>query len=651
MTARLALFVAFLLLPLACTTQALKAERPDRVLADFNGDTYGDWKTTGTAFGEKPAPAEYFRSQNMTGYVGAGAVISYPVNGGDGPVGTLTSPEFEIDRRYLNFLIGGGNLPRQTCLNLLVDGKVVESVPGGEGNNVFWFSIDLTPWQGKKGQIQIVDNHSGGWGHVCVDEITLSDQSKIRNYPNPQMNQAMAALAYHSAANGKDTWRPRYHFQPQSGWMNDVNGPFYKDGYYHVFYQHHPYSQGFGKVIGWGHARSRDLVQWEQLPFAVWPSAEAGEVACWSGGMAFDKQGQPVLFYTAVLDWPAKTPFVQSAAIPADKDMIQWKKHPANPLLPHHAKGEPRFDPSWRDPFGFKADGRTFMVVGATKVGMPIYEAEDDALGQWAYRGLVFPEDAECPNFFKMGDKFVFLSSAFHEGVKYTVGTLDTKTLKYTPETRGVMDEFRNFQGVYGTGVLFDDKGRTIFLARAQGGRNGFNGYLILPRVLTLGGDGYLRQQPVAEIETLRDEHEEKRGVTAAAGTPLVLDTKGDGLEIQAQLLPGSAKAFGLQLRRSADGKQFVPIRYADGHLDVAGTKFPLPLGEGKPLTLRIFLDRIAMEVFVGDGRHVVTKSITPPENDLGVAVFAEGGDAEVVSLDAWTMKPAPIKRSDEPPK
>jgi len=169
--------------------------------------------------------------------------------------------------------------------------------------------------------------------------------------------------------------------------------------------------------------------------------------------------------------------------------------------------------------------------------------------------------------------------------------------------------------------------------------------------VLTLGGDGYLRQQPVAEIETLRDEHEEKRGVTAAAGTPLVLDTKGDGLEIQAQLLPGSAKAFGLQLRRSADGKQFVPIRYADGHLDVAGTKFPLPLGEGKPLTLRIFLDRIAMEVFVGDGRHVVTKSITPPENDLGVAVFAEGGDAEVVSLDAWTMKPAPIKRSDEPPK
>ena len=627
------------------------AEQPDRLLADFEGDSYGDWKTTGTAFGDKPMPAEFFRSWQMTGYLGKGAVYSAPVNGGDGAVGTLTSPEFKIDRRYLNFLIGGGNQLNQTCLNLLVDGKVVQSVPGGEGNNVFWFSIDLAPWQGKTGQIQIVDSHSGGWGHVCVDQITLSDQSKIRSYPNPQMNQAMAALAHHSAANGNDSWRPKYHFHPQSGWMNDVNGPFYLNGYYHVFYQHHPFSPSFGKVIGWGHARSRDLVHWEQLPFAVWPEKENGEVACWSGGMAFDKQGQPVLFYTAVLDWPAKTPFVQSAAVPADADMIQWKKHPGNPLLPHHAKGEPKFDPNWRDPFGFKVGDRTFIVVGATKVGMPIYEAEDGALGKWAYRGFVFPEDAECPNFFKLGDKFVFLSSAFQEGVKYTVGTLDLKTLKYKPETRGVMDEFRNFQGVYGTGVLFDDKGRCIFLARAQGGRNGFNGYLILPRVLTLGDDGYLRQQPVPEIESLRDQHEELRAANVPAEKPLVLKTKGECLEIVAKLDPSEAKACGLQLRRSDDGQRFVSIRYSDGHLDVAGTKFPLPLEKDQPLVLRVFLDRIAMEVFVGDGRHVVTKSITPPETDLGVALFAEGGPMSIVSLDAWTMNPAPIVRKDDPPK
>jgi beta-fructofuranosidase len=464
------------------------------------------------------------------------------------------------------------------------------------------------------------------------------------------MNLAMAALASHSADNGDDTWRPRYHFQPQSGWMNDVNGPFYLDGYYHVFYQHNPFYGRFGKIIGWGHARSRNLVDWEQLPFAVWPSSEHGEVACWSGGMAMDGAGKPVLLYTAVLDWPATKPFVQSGAVPVDKELIQWKKHPANPLLPHHALGEPLFDPMWRDPFGFKAGGRTFVVVGATKVGMPIYEAKDDALGKWAYRGFVFPEDAECPNFFQLGDHFVFLSSAFSEGVKYSVGKLELKTLKYEPKTRGVMDEYRNFAGIYGTGVLFDDKGRCIFLARMQGGRNGFNGYLALPRVLTVGDDGYLRQQPVPELEKLRGDHEQHRDATIEADKPLVLKTKGECLEIVANLEPRGATAFGLELRRSDDGKNFVSIRYADGKLDVAGTQFPLPLQKDQPLALRIFLDRIALEVFVSDGRHVVSKSITPPETDLGVAVFAEGGPLALGHLDAWTMNPAPIKRNDDPP-
>jgi beta-fructofuranosidase len=198
---------------------------------------------------------------------------------------------------------------------------------------------------------------------------------------------------------------------------------------------------------------------------------------------------------------------------------------------------------------------------------------------------------------------------------------------------------------------LFDDKGRCIFLARAQGGRNGFNGYLILPRVLTLGDDGYLRQQPVPEIEALRDQHEELRAAKVTAEKPLVLKTKGECLEIKVELEPKNAKACGLKLRCSDDGKQFVPIRYADSQLDVAGTKFPLSLKDGEPLKLRIFLDRIAMEVFVGDGRHVVTKSITPPETDLGVAVFSEGGEATAKAVDVWTMKPAPIVQNDGPPK
>lgn len=624
------------------------AERPDRMLADFNGADYQGWVAEGTAFGTKPMTPDFFRKWQMTGYVGNGAAYSAPVEGGDGATGTLTSPEFTIDRRYLNFLLGGGNHPAQTCLELLVDGQTVASVPGGENNSVFWFSLDLEPWQGKPARIRLADRHSGGWGHVCADEISLGDAPRCRIFPDPKLTMAVSALAAHSAVNGSDAWRPRFHFQPRSGWMNDVNGPFFRAGWYHVFYQHHPFNHGFGKIIAWGHARSRDLVHWEQLPFAIWPEEAAEEVACWSGGMAFDRGGGPVLLYTAVRDWPATKPFVQSGAVPADAECLTWKKHPANPLLPYRAQEEPEFDRSWRDPFSFTTGGRTFMVVGATKTGMPIYEAVDDALGRWRYRGTVFPEDAECPNFFPLGDRFVFLSSAFQEGVKYTVGRLDLETLRYTPETRGVIDEYRNFAGVYGTGVLFDDQGRCIFLARVQGGRHGFNGYLATPRVLTLGADGHLRQQPVPAIESLRDAHEQVRDATAAEGRPLVLRTAGAGIDLRVTLEPRGARACGLALRRSADGSRAVVIRHADGVLDVAGTAVPVAAGPGQPLELRVLLDRIALEVFVGDGRQVVTKSVTPPDDDLGLAVFAEGGDVAVPRLDAWTMKPAPITYRDE---
>ncbi|MCE9546364.1 MAG: glycoside hydrolase family 32 protein [Planctomycetia bacterium] len=632
------------------TGLAAAADRADKVLADFDGETYGDWQATGTAFGTGPLRADALKAQNVHGFTGKGAVHSAPAGEADKAVGTLTSPEFVIDRAYLNLLVCGGSHDGQTCVNLLVDGKVVQSVAGVDRPDLLWHSWDLAPWQGKTARVQIVDQQRGGWGHIDVDEITLSDRPKIRFYPNPQMNQAMAALAHDAARIGEDSWWPRYHFHPQSGWMNDVNGPFYYKGFYHIFYQHHPYSPGFGKTIGWGHARSKDLVHWTQFPFAVWPSQDRGETACWSGGMAFDAAGSPVLLYASVLGWPQNKPFEQWGAVPADKEMITWKKHPNNPLVPHGQKGEPKFDRSWRDPFGFVMAGRTMLVVGGTRAGMPIYEADDPKLGKWRFRGIVFAEDAECPNFFQLGDHWVFLSSAYQEGVKYSVGTLDLEKLKYEPKTRGVMDEFRNFTGVYGTGILFDNEGRCIFLARAQGGRNGWNGYMILPRVLTVGSDGYLRQAPIAEIEQLREAHESIQDAAVQPDKPLVAKTKGSGLEIQAGFEPQENAACGLQLRRSDDGRRAVTIRYADGQLDVAGTRFPLKLEKGQPLKLRVFLDQICLEVFVGDGRHVVTKSVTPPDNDLGVAAFAEKGAAKLTALDVWKMRPAPIQRRDDPP-
>ena len=93
-----------------------------------------------------------------------------------------------------------------------------------------------------------------------------------------------------------DTYRLHYHFSPQAYWMNDPNGLVYYDGWYHVFYQHHPYSPDWGSMH-WGHARTRDFINWEHLPIALAPSEPYDADGCFSGSAAA-ADGMLQLFFT-----------------------------------------------------------------------------------------------------------------------------------------------------------------------------------------------------------------------------------------------------------------------------------------------------------------------------------------------------------------
>ncbi|WP_035840194.1 glycoside hydrolase family 32 protein [Kitasatospora azatica] len=151
------------------------------VLADFEGSTYsspvGDWTTTGTAFGTGPAQGTLPGQQQVSGYLGHGLVNSYL--SGDSSTGTLTSPTFTIDKKYLDFLIGGGDHPASsdapTAVELVVDGKVVRSATGTDNEALNWASWDLSALQGKQAQIKVVDDDTGGWGHLNLDQVVLSD--------------------------------------------------------------------------------------------------------------------------------------------------------------------------------------------------------------------------------------------------------------------------------------------------------------------------------------------------------------------------------------------------------------------------------------------------------------------------------------------
>src|SRR5262245_49511037 len=107
---------------------ALARAQGDLRIADFEGKSYGDWAATGTAFGTGPAQGTLPNQMPVTGYLGHGLVNSF--TGGDAATGTLTSPEFTIQRPYINFLIGGGMHPDETCINLLMDGKIVRTATG-----------------------------------------------------------------------------------------------------------------------------------------------------------------------------------------------------------------------------------------------------------------------------------------------------------------------------------------------------------------------------------------------------------------------------------------------------------------------------------------------------------------------------------------
>ncbi len=151
----------------------------DIVISNFESTDYGDWKAEGEAFGTAPAKGTLEGQMQVTGFEGQGLVNSFFQ--GDGTTGTLTSPEFKIERKFISFLIGGGKDEERLCMNLLIDGKIVRSATGP--NDKPGGSEALAPevwgvgeFAGKTATLQIVDDSTGGWGHINVDQIVQTDR-------------------------------------------------------------------------------------------------------------------------------------------------------------------------------------------------------------------------------------------------------------------------------------------------------------------------------------------------------------------------------------------------------------------------------------------------------------------------------------------
>lgn len=148
----------------------------EKIIQDFEGNTFGHWRVEGDAFGSAPAKRALPHQQEISGFVGKGFANSF--HGGDNSRGMLISPEFKIDADYINFLIGGGIRP-EIYISLEVEGQVVFTThPVVESEVLHWMSWDVKEHKNKKAVIKIVDNQLGSWGHILIDQIEMNNKNK-----------------------------------------------------------------------------------------------------------------------------------------------------------------------------------------------------------------------------------------------------------------------------------------------------------------------------------------------------------------------------------------------------------------------------------------------------------------------------------------
>lgn len=153
----------------------------DFVFEDFEKSSYAGWTAKGTAFGDGPNRKPLPDYQGDVGALGEGFVNSHSFLNKKGKrtakdelTGTLTSDKFTISRPYVHFLIGGGAHAGKTCLNLWVNDKVERTATGDNANRMRWKTFEVRDLVGKEARFEIVDDETGGWGNIGLDQIVFS---------------------------------------------------------------------------------------------------------------------------------------------------------------------------------------------------------------------------------------------------------------------------------------------------------------------------------------------------------------------------------------------------------------------------------------------------------------------------------------------
>lgn len=441
----------------------------------------------------------------------------------------------------------------------------------------------------------------------------------------------------------QEKYRPQFHFTAEKNWLNDPNGLMYYKGEYHLFFQHNPSGIDWGNMT-WGHAISPDMIHWKQLPHAIEPD-ELGTIFSGSGvvdwnnttGFQTGDEAVMVCIYTSAGDHaPEKPPFTQSIAYSNDRGRT-WVKYEGNPVL-GHIVGHNR-DPKvfWHEPTGkwiitLFLDGNDFVIFSSSN------------LKEWdRICDLNLSNTSECPDMFELpvdGDpdnkKWVFWGA---NGNHY-IGTFDGTI--FEPESGLLPSDFgTNFYAAQTWSDIPESDGRRIQIAWMAGGKYPdmpFNQQMSFPCVLTLRTtpEGIrLFREPIAEIENIHEKECSWNNQALKPGENILSDISGDLFHICADIELGDASEVGFVLR----GEK-VQYKVADKQLSCFGKSVELKPIEGK-IKLEILLDRSSLEVYGNDGLISMSSCFLPDEDNMELGIYADGGNANAVSLKAYKLNSA----------
>jgi len=464
-------------------------------------------------------------------------------------------------------------------------------------------------------------------------------------------------------------------YRPRAGYVGDCI-PFYWDGVYHVFYLLRAVKEGAtwsgDQPLTWQHVASRDLVNWEEWPEALRWGAEgdADAQGCWTGSV-IERDGVFHIFYTG---WDGA---IQRVCHATSTDLAHWTKDPRSPII----AADPRcFEPAdWRDPFCFwneEAHECQMLITARLKDGPPsrrgcLALAASPDLETWETRGPwwspMMCHTHECPDLFRLGARWRLIYSQYGEHFRTEQRMADSLGGPWVPPAVDDFDGRCN----YAAKTLSDGSRRLLFgwiptrKDDSDSGAYEWGGQMSLAMELYEGPDGGLLVRCPDElacipvngapitVEPRMGEWQSEGGSLRggrADGFAYAMATEAPAdLALQVKVTP-NAQTCGLLLRAAENLNTCYLLRLEPRRQRLTFDRLPrlqdassveverpMRIEPGKPVTLRVFLEGSALQVFVGDTTALSARAYDLKQGGLGV--FVSCGEATFEDL---RLKPLP---------